>query len=279
MSASVLLFLGDVPPFQLSATIMFATAFISFARGMLNKNFRFVFQYKKHWFWGALFFTGSEVSYYTAFYFAPPVQIDLINYLWPIMVIVFNFVRYRKKDKYLVLSALVGFLGVYSIFAPQMELFHLFSREGFGYLLALLGAVFWACYILYHKNHGHLPNEMVGIYAFMGGCFCFFMHTALEPHYFPNPFEMSMLILMCFGIAGTAYLLWDIAIKKGQIEFLSICSYFTPLCSIFFLYFFQNVAFTWSIVVSTTLILTSAITAYLRLRTISKKRSDDPALL
>ncbi len=156
MSASVLLFLGDIPPFQLSATIMFATAFISFVRGVINKNFKFVFHYKRHWLWGALFFAGSELSYYTAFYFAPPVQIDLINYLWPILVILFNFIKHRKSDKYLAFSAVLGFLGVYSIFAPQMQLFHLFSKEGFGYALALLGSVFWACYIIYHKNHGDL---------------------------------------------------------------------------------------------------------------------------
>ncbi len=88
-----------------------------------------------------------------------------------------------------------------------------------------------------------------------------------------------MLILMCFGIAGAAYLLWDVAIKKGQIEFLSICSYFTPLFSIAFLYLFQSVSFTWSILVSTTLVLTSAITAYLRMRRIARGRTDDPALL
>lgn len=210
----------------------------------------------KHWVIGSFLFVLFEACYYCAFYFASALKVDLITYIWPTIVIVLNKTQGSKRSLYF--ASAIGFLGVFLIFNPSIE----FNKnEITGCILALIGALSWSIYVLYHVKNNHLPSEMVTVYCFFAGLITLFSHFFFENLYLPEMGEWVLIGILGFGISGSAYILWDIGIKKGSVNFLSICSYFTPLFSVGFLIIFAGEQMNLRVIISGILILISTLLA------------------
>jgi len=162
---------------------------------------------------------------------APPVEANLVNYLWPLLIVVLSPLlvpgtRLRPRH---VAGALLGFGGA-ALLVSGGRLG--FSGEGLaGYLLALAAAVIWSTYSLLTKRMGEFPTSTIATFCLVSGALALACHAALEPAYVPSGRELPYLALMGVGPMGAAFYLWDRALKAGDPRVVGTLAYLTPLLS------------------------------------------------
>ena len=83
---------GDVPPFQMVA-IAFGVAFVIALTKWVVRGETVLHQFRHPglaWSIGIIGLFGYHVRVFTALKSAPPVQANLINYLWPLLIVFFR---------------------------------------------------------------------------------------------------------------------------------------------------------------------------------------------
>lgn len=162
---------------------------------------------------------------------APPVEANLLNYLWPLLIVALSplivpGVRLRPRHW---AGALLGFAGAALIVSGGRAGF---SRAALpGYALAAAAAVIWATYSLLTKRFGGFPTSMVSVFCLVSGGLAFACHAALEPRYVPAAADAAPLLFIGLGPMGAAFYLWDRALKDGDPRAIGTLSYLTPLFS------------------------------------------------
>ena len=189
---------------------------------------------------------------------APPVEANLVNYLWPLFIVVLSplvlpGVALRWPH---VLAALLGFGGAAIAMAGGRALS---GALAWGYLPALAAAFIWATYSLMTKRVTAFPTTAIGLFGLVSGVLSLVCHAALEPAVALQPRDWALLTVLGLGPLGASFFLWDKALKLGDARQIGILSYITPLASTALLMMVSGQAFTWSIALATVLIIAAAI--------------------
>jgi len=190
---------------------------------------------------------------------APPVEANLVNYLWPLLIVVLSplvlagtVLRPRH-----VAGALMGFGGA-ALLVTGGKLG--FSREGaLGYLLALAAAVIWSTYSLLTKRIGDFPTSAVATFCLASGLLSLACHAIFEPRYVPAAADLPYLLLIGLGPMGAAFYLWDRAMKGGDPRVIGTLAYLTPLLSTFLIAASGEGRVTWVSLVAMALIVGGAV--------------------
>ncbi|KTD14301.1 EamA family transporter [Legionella israelensis] len=227
----------NIPVFE-TLTIVFTVSFLfSATRLTLLKQWSKLKQPWLLWLIGFLGIYGNDLLYLAAFKHAPAAQADLINYLWPVIVILFTgLLPDEKLSLRHIIAASMGFAGVFVLINKNGQGFD--SQYLFGYILAFLDAIVWSVYTLVARRYGKSPVEMIGMYCGVGALCSLIIHFYFEPHYLPTGSQWIILIMMGMTTQCLAYFFWDFGIKRGDFKLLSILSYGNPILSIGFLIFF-----------------------------------------
>jgi drug/metabolite transporter (DMT)-like permease len=209
---------------------------ISFIRLSVNNTWHKIYNVPLHiWAAGIGGFYFANVCFVFALQYAPPENIELISYLWPILII-FLAPLYLKTQIRLnhVLGSIIAFWGIFlllgntNVIGGQLQYWK-------GYVLTAGYLIFWTAYIISSIKYPKAPNELVGIFCGIGALLSFLFHLLSEEYIAPNQNEIATMILIGITGQGLAYLFWDYSIKHGHYYFLCILSNFTPLLSIFIL--------------------------------------------
>ncbi|MFY3383217.1 DMT family transporter [Paracidovorax sp. MALMAid1276] len=189
---------------------------------------------------------------------APAVEANLVNYLWPLLIVVLAplllpGVRLRPAH---VVAALLGFGGAALAIAGGREL----SGElAWGYLPALAAAFIWASYSLLTKRVAAFPTTAIGLFGLVSGMLSLACHWLLEPAATLQWRDWGLLALLGLGPLGASFFLWDKALKLGDARQIGILSYITPLASTALLVLVSGRPFSSSIVLATVMILGAAV--------------------
>jgi drug/metabolite transporter (DMT)-like permease len=208
---------------------------------------------------GAAAIYGNDYFYFEAFKYAPASHVDLINYLWPILIIIFSGLFTKEKiNIYAKLGCFISFFGVYVLIAYDANLPF---RQHFlhGYLYAMLDAVIWAGYVVLCRKNKELHSEMIGAYCFIGMVLSMISHIKFETYIAPSFIQWISLISVGIFAQGLAYVLWEMGIKKGDLLLLSTSSYFTPIGSVTLLIFFSKAQYSHTLLVATLLVSLGAL--------------------
>jgi drug/metabolite transporter (DMT)-like permease len=185
---------------------------------------------------GALGLGVSAFLVYHALYFfalkrAPVVEASLINYLWPVLIVLFAALvpGARLRAVHLVGVGL-GFLAAGLLVtrgrAPDFSRAHLL-----GHAAALGAALTWAGYSVLNRRHHQVPSGAMATVclcvALLGGL----AHVLLEPTVTPTARQWVALGLIGLGPMGVSFWLWDHGTKHGDVAVLGILSFATPLLS------------------------------------------------
>lgn len=211
------------------------------------------------WAIGSSLIVLSEIGYIAAFHFAPAAYVDLINYLWPVLVVsgIAFFPNESFRISYL-FSQVFGFLAIWVLFYQSSNEVLFTQEKIIGYLLALMGALCWAAYILFTRRFGNVSTQMMGMYLGVTSLVCLLLHIPLEVSVTNfNFLDIAIILIMGIGMDGLAYLFWDQGMKRGNFKLLSIMSYFTPVASVSLLVFFGFVTATWKLYFSCCLLIIS----------------------
>ncbi len=213
---------------------------------------------------------GFHFLLFIALRYAPPVEANLVNYLWPLGIVVMApfFLPHTRLTSIHVLAACMGFAGAAMAILGADVLkdgWQGIVAKGFawGYLPALGSAFIWASYSLMSKRLAYegrgFPTAAIGLFGLVSGALSLLCHVLLEPSTTISHNDWVLLVLMGLGPLGLAFYVWDAALKRGDARQIGILSYITPLASTVLLLIFTGRHFDWHIALATALILGAAV--------------------
>ncbi len=229
---------------------------------------------------GVLTLFGFHFFLFIALRLASAVEVNLVNYLWPLLIVVLAPLYLPKtpwRARY-VIAALVGFAGAAiaiwsaSTGAATPSAAAAAPAPGgsaWGYVLALSSALIWANYSLQTKRlamtgHG-FPTAAIGLFGLVSGALSLVCHAALEPATTLSASDGGLILAMGLGPLGAAFYWWDKALKLGDTRHIGLLSYLTPLASTVLLMLVTGRSLTWSIALAAALIIGAAVAGTRRL--------------
>ena len=203
---------------------------------------------------------GFHFLLFIALRIAPPVEANLVNYLWPLFIVVLAPVilpGLHLKAAH-VAAALVGFAGAAVAILGAGDA-GASGAWSWGYLLALGSAFIWGTYSLLTRKVRAFPTAAIGLFGLVSGVLSLLCHTALEPRADISAQDWLLLAVMGLGPLGAAFFLWDKALKLGDARHIGILSYLTPLASTALLMAVTGRPLSWSIGIAAVMIIGAAI--------------------
>lgn len=201
---------------------------------------------------------GYHFLLFMALRVAPPVEANLVNYLWPLLIVVLApvFLRELQLKPAHVLAALAGFAGAAIAILGGDRGSGMWS---WGYLPALGAAFMWASYSLCTRRVPAFPTAAIGLFGLVSGLLSLACHAVLEPAATLAARDWLLVAVMGLGPLGAAFFLWDQALKRGDARQIGILSYLTPLASTTLLVAVTGRALTANIAAAAALIIGAAV--------------------
>ena len=199
--------------------------------------------------------------YFSALRAAPPAQAGLIAYLWPLLIVLFSGLLPGERLKTgHILGALISFSGAALVVLGGSAGFN--PEFAAGYALAVGCALVWAGYSVLSRRLGNVPTASVAVFCIATAVLSFAAHLATEKTVWPasNIVWISMLAIG-LGPVGLAFYVWDIGVKKGDIQLLGVASYAAPLLSTIILVVAGIAAPRWPLLLAAVLITCGALLA------------------
>lgn len=183
---------------------------------------------------GGLF--GYHALYFLALRLAPPAEAGLLNYLWPLLIVLLSSsLPGERLAPHHIVGAVFGFAGTVLLFAGN-------SGSEFnasyipGFVAAFIAAFVWAGYSVMSRKLAAVPTDAVAGFCLVTAVLATGMHVLLEVTVWPETLGQWLAILaLGVGPVGIAFFVWDIGMKRGDIRVLGAASYATPLLSTTFL--------------------------------------------
>jgi drug/metabolite transporter (DMT)-like permease len=210
---------------------------------------------------GTLGLFGYHALYFSALRLAPAAEAGLIAYLWPLLIVLFSgLLPGESLRKGHLLGAVCGFLGAALIIQGGSGGFNAEALPG--YPLALRCALTWSGYSVLSRRIGDAPTDTVAIFCVATAILSALMHVALEDTVWPaGPLGWASAIALGLGPVGLAFYVWDIGVKRGDIQLLGTASYAAPLLSTLVLVGVGIAEPTWMLLAATVLITGGAVIA------------------
>lgn len=179
---------------------------------------------------GVIGIFGYHCLLFTAFRTAPALEANLLNYLWPLLIVALSpLFGMGKLTGQHILATIIGFTG--AILIASKGQFDFISHFPSGYLFAIAAAFTWAIYSLRTRTLPAFPNAAVGGFCLASGILAAICHFMFEPAVTPNSDEWIALLIMGIGPLGASFFLWDHAMKTADPKKIGALSYLTPLLS------------------------------------------------
>lgn len=204
---------------------------------------------------------GFHFLLFLALRHAPPVEANLVNYLWPLGMVVLApvFLPGVGLRAVHVVAALVGFVGAaLAIVGGKVGALQGGGMQ-WGYLLALGSAFIWASYSLLTQRVAAFPTAAIGSFALVSGLLSLVCHVWLEPSVSLTGSDVARLMVLGLGPLGAAFFLWDAALKRGDARKIGLLSFITPLLSTLLLLAARGETPGWHVLAAAVLIVGAAI--------------------
>jgi drug/metabolite transporter (DMT)-like permease len=224
---------GAVPPFQ-TVAIAFAIAFLlTVGKWLLFREHivRHLRQPGVVWLTGVGGLFGYHFFYFQAFKAAPAVEVNLINYLWPLLIVLFSALLPGERLRWWHIAGAVLGLGGTLLLVTEGGRFSFRAEYALGYASALACAVTWSAYSVISRRFGKVPTDTVGGFCGVTALLSGLCHLLFERTVSPSPSEWLILLLLGAGPMGLAFFVWDVGMKRGNIKALGGLSYAAPLLS------------------------------------------------
>ena len=128
---------------------------------------------------GGLF--GYHALYFLALRFAPPAEAGLLNYLWPLLIVLFSsLLPGERLAPHHIVGALLGLAGTVLLFAGN-------SGDGFapgqlpGLIAAFVAAFVWAAYSVMSRKLKAVPTDAVAGFCLATALLAALVHASSRP--------------------------------------------------------------------------------------------------
>lgn len=172
---------------------------------------------------------GYHAALFAGLQNAPSVQANLVNYLWPLLIVILAplFIKGTSVKLRHVLAAIVGFIGAGLAILSGAQLVTGFA---IGYVFAFLAAVFWSTYSLLSKALD-IKTAAIGTFGFVSGLLALAAHLLFEQQTQIALMDWPLLLAMGLGPLGLSFYLWNYALRTGNPQRVGLIAFLTPLIS------------------------------------------------
>src|SRR6185436_19753263 len=227
---------GKIPAFQLAAMTFGIGAAVAFASFLLRPSaFGALKQPLVAWVVGVGGLFGYHALYFLALRFAPPAEAGLLNYLWPLLIVLFSsLLPGERLLSHHIIGALLGLAGTVLLFTGNGASFAAGQIPGLA--AAFVAAFVWASYSVMSRRLKAVPTDAVAGFCLATAILAALVHVFVEKTVWPEtPGQWLAIVALGVGPVGAAFFTWDIGMKRGDIRVLGAASYATPLLSTAFL--------------------------------------------
>ncbi len=171
-----------------------------------------------------------HVCLVAAFRYAPIAEANLVNYLWPMLIVLLAAHRtvggLRPRQ---LCGCALAFAGCALAIAPGAATF--MPAHLAGYALAAVAALSWAVYSVGPRNMAPYSSWATGGFCLGAGVLALLAHWLFEAPYAPSGTAFAWMALIGIGPLGLAFVLWDRAMRHGDAATIGSLSYLTPILS------------------------------------------------
>ena len=204
---------------------------------------------------------GYHLLYFSALRMAPAAEAGLIAYLWPLLIVLLSGLlpgeRLRAGH---VIGGLTGFAGAALVVSSGATGFDPAALPGYG--LALLCALTWAVYSVVSRQLGTVPTASVAVFCVATAVLSALAHLQLEETVWPmTTIGWGAMLALGLGPVGLAFFVWDLGVKRGDIQLRGVASYAAPLLSTLALILAGIAAPSWTLLIAAGLIAAGAALA------------------
>ena len=209
---------------------------------------------------GGLF--GYHACYFIALRNAPVVEAGLINYLWPLLIVVFSALLPGERLKWQHIAGCILALAGAVLVVTKGQGFNFDAAYLPGYTAALVAAVIWGAYSVLSRRLPHVPSDSITGFCLVTAILAAAVHFAIEPTVWPaNAWQWAAVAGLGLGPVGLAFYVWDVGVKHGDIQVLGAASYSAPLLSTALLVLSGYDAYSSTILIACLLITAGAVLA------------------
>lgn len=265
---------GPLPPLQLVAmafTIVFVLTLVRWlSRG--ENPIRHMRLPLPVWALGITGLFGYHFFYFLGVQNAPPAEANLINYLWPMLIVLFATLLPADSGVgrlrwYHIAGAGAGLLGTVVLISAggvgggAAGLTFRFEYAG-GYLAALAAAFIWASYSVTSRRIAHISTDSIGAFCGATAALAWIAHGLLETTIWPgDPVSWLAVFFLGLGPVGTAFFAWDYGVKHGNLRVLGASAYAAPLLSTVGLVVTEYALPSWPLAIACALIIGGGLLA------------------
>lgn len=182
------------------------------------------------WLVAPLLVSGAIGLYFGALRQAPPAEVALVTYTWPVLfVLAAELVQVRRVRPASLAGAALAFTGAGIVLAPAAGGV---AVPWIGYALGIGSGCCWAAFSLLARYQAvPLAAIMPRLFA-LGAGITGAAHVLLEPVLWPLPVGLAVTIgLVGAGPYGVAFLAWDAALRSGLSALVGTLAYAVPVLS------------------------------------------------
>ncbi|MCE1235591.1 MAG: EamA family transporter [Hyphomicrobiales bacterium] len=223
---------GASPPFLLNALTFGLSGAAAVAWLAATGRLGVLRQPARVWGLGVAGLFGYHALYFAALRWAPPVEASLVNYLWPLLIVVLSGLLpgERLKSHHLI-GAGLGLLGAAAVVTKGRGL-DLDPAHVAGYLCAAGAALVWSSYSVLSRRLAEAPTATVAGFCLATGLLSAACHAAFETTIWPVGWvQWGAVAALAIFPLGFAFFAWDHGVKRGDIQVLGAASYLAPLLS------------------------------------------------
>ncbi len=227
---------GKIPAFQLAAMTFAIGAMVGSLTWIGRPHaVRVLRQPPLVWIVGVGGLFGYHALYFLALRFAPPAEAGLLNYLWPLLIVLFSsLLPGERLASHHVVGAMLGLFGTVLLFAGNDTGFA--TGQVPGLMAAFVAAFVWAAYSVMSRRLQAVPTDAVAGFCLATALLAALAHGLVEITVWPDTLAQWLAVIaLGVGPVGAAFYAWDIGMKRGDIRVLGAASYATPLLSTAFL--------------------------------------------
>ena len=228
---------GTIPPFQLAAMTFAIGALIGPVMWVVRpQGWRAWRQPLAAWALGVGGLFGYHALYFIALRLAPPAEAGLLNYLWPLLIVLFSsLLPGERLAVHHIVGAMLGLAGTVLLIAGNSALGYTAGQLP-GLLAAFVAAFVWAAYSVLSRRMAQIPTDAVAGFCLATAALAVLVHLAIETTVWPETTAQWLaIVILGIGPVGIAFFAWDLGMKRGDIRVLGAASYATPLLSTGFL--------------------------------------------
>jgi drug/metabolite transporter (DMT)-like permease len=255
----------SVPALQLTAMTFSLSAVAAIALWLLRGDgIRGVLQHftlsPAAWALGVFGLFGYHALYFLALKLAPPLEASLINYLWPLLIVLFSALLPGERLRWFHLAgAALGLGGTVILIAGKGEL-GFDWRYMAGYAAAFACAFTWSSYSVLSRRFAAVPTDAVGAFCAATALLSWLGHFAFESTGLPaSSGEWAAIVALGLGPVGLAFFCWDHGMKRGDVRALGTMAYAAPLLSTLLLIVFGQGELTLPVLLACALIVGGAV--------------------